>query len=43
MYLTPLDRAVETFCQKNWIRCQRFMDDYVIFAKTPYGQNIHRC
>ena len=34
LYLTPLDRAMETLCQKNWIRYQRFMDDYVIFAKT---------
>ena len=32
--LTPLDRATETLCQKNWIRYQRFMDDYMIFAKT---------
>ena len=32
--LTPLDRATETLCQKNWIRYQWFMDDYMIFAKT---------
>ena len=25
---------METLYQKNWIRYQRFMDDYVIFAKT---------
>ena len=34
LYLTPLDRAMEHLCKKNWIRYQRFMDDYVIFAKT---------
>ena len=34
LYLTPLDRAMEDLCKKNWIRYQRFMDDYVIFAKT---------
>ena len=34
LYLTPLDRAMETLCQKNWILDQRFMDDYMIFAKT---------
>ena len=33
LYL-PLDRAMEGLCKKNWIRYQRFMDDYVIFAKT---------
>ena len=25
---------MEGLCKKNWIRYQRFMDDYVIFAKT---------
>jgi len=34
LFLTPLDRAMEDLCRKNWIRYQRFMDDYVIFAKT---------
>jgi RNA-directed DNA polymerase len=34
LYLTPLDRAMEDLCKKNWIRYQRYMDDYVIFAKT---------
>ncbi len=34
LYLTPRDRAMEGLCQKNWIRYQCFMDDYVIFAKT---------
>ena len=36
LYLTLLDRAMEGLCQKGWIRYQRFMDDYVIFAKTRH-------
>ena len=40
LYLTPLDRAMEGLCQKNWIRYQRFMDDYVIFGKTEKGVRL---
>ncbi len=25
---------MEDLCKKNWFRYQRYMDDYVIFAKT---------
>jgi len=34
LYLTPLDRAMEALSTGGSIRYQRFMDDYVIFART---------
>lgn len=36
LYLTPLDRAMEDLCGKSWIRYQRLVDDYAIFAKTRH-------
>jgi hypothetical protein len=36
VYLAPLDRAMAGLCQQGSIRYQRFMDDYVIFAKTRH-------
>ena len=35
LYL-PLDRAMEGLCKKNWIRYQRFMDDYVTTSEPPF-------
>lgn len=36
LYLTPLDRAMEVEMRRHDVRYMRYMDDFVIFAKTRF-------
>jgi RNA-directed DNA polymerase len=37
VYLTPLDRTMQALAQRQPIKYQRFMDDYLIFAKSRHA------